>query len=310
MIYGCFEPVEFDNHSSKSTYAVNCVLEADSTILCFVSRTKYENGTIQNKFVSNALVIIKSNSSADTLSYNPKVSGYQNHHIIKENTLYECEIRINEDTALYASTFIPKKPEIDSIFHAYINTGVVDERVINIVFNDDPDEDNYYKLSLNSLQSIENFDQTTGETDSLMGISGSYIIDYSGIAEIAIMYDMAEFTEQYLAPDDIIEPEIYAQTGGQTLIFSDKAFKGEKCTLKVLADYKTETDSTAFFQLSAISPAYYHYYESFALAVLVADDPFAEPVNIYTNIINGKGLFAASASDTCSLGFLNNGPND
>jgi hypothetical protein len=300
MIYGCFEIVEFNNHSSKGIYAVNCLLEADSTVLCFVTETKYNNGTIQNKFVSNAQVILKSNSSTDTLLYNPEVSGYQNHHVITENRVYECEVRINEDTILYASTFVPGKPEIDSIFHTYINTGVVDERVVNIVFNDDPDEDNYYKLSLNALQSIENNDILAGETDSLMGISGSYIIDYSGIAEIAVMYDMAEFTDRYLAPNDVFEPEVYAQTGGQILIFSDKSFNGEKCILKVLADYELATDSTAFFQLSAVSPSYYHYYESFALANMVEDDPFAEPVNIYTNISNGKGLFAASASDTCS----------
>lgn len=45
-------------------------------------------------------------------------------------------------------------------------------------------------------------------------------------------------------------------------------------------------------QINKVSPAYYNYKETLALQSSINNNPFAEPVSVYSNIRNGYGIFA------------------
>lgn len=45
-------------------------------------------------------------------------------------------------------------------------------------------------------------------------------------------------------------------------------------------------------QINKVSPAYYNYKETLAPQSSINNNPFAEPVSVYSNIRNGYGIFA------------------
>lgn len=89
-------------------------------------------------------------------------------------------------------------------------------------------------------------------------------------------------------------------------------FFGEKTAASVLQNYPLRTlynyfpgggysivngdtvkiDAEFFLQISSVSNAGYKYFTSYAQSIVNRGNPFSEHVNVYSNIKNGKGIFA------------------
>ena len=49
---------------------------------------------------------------------------------------------------------------------------------------------------------------------------------------------------------------------------------------------------TDILNVRAINAEYFKFYQTLGLQSVLSEDPFAEPVNVYSNIENGFGVFA------------------
>lgn len=89
------------------------------------------------------------------------------------------------------------------------------------------------------------------------------------------------------------------QSYGESILFNDGFFDGKKYHIKVTSSYYSdfignkESQSKYTIVLRNTSKSYYLYRQSVELQAWVQDDPFAQPVQIYNNINNGFGIFAA-----------------
>ncbi|MDQ3190127.1 MAG: DUF4249 domain-containing protein [Bacteroidota bacterium] len=90
-----------------------------------------------------------------------------------------------------------------------------------------------------------------------------------------------------------------ADYGSDALLFSDEHFNGKDYTLEVLFSklyYENREDYEIFLNIASVSKEHYLYKTSLTVHNQTANNPFAEPAPVYTNVKNGLGIFASKNS--------------
>ncbi len=84
-------------------------------------------------------------------------------------------------------------------------------------------------------------------------------------------------------------------SGDRTLLFSDETFNGKEKTVRVYYHHEEYTQVAAV--LRSITREYYLFLKSFDAYLATEDNPFAEPVEVFSNVENGFGIFGLSVQD-------------
>ncbi len=93
---------------------------------------------------------------------------------------------------------------------------------------------------------------------------------------------------------------------GSEPFFSDALFDGESHEIEVSSfDLAVEAslERVIWFQIRHVSENYYRHLRSALLHKTTDDNPFAEPVRVYSNVENGYGIFAGYSAQTFKLTF-------
>jgi hypothetical protein len=83
------------------------------------------------------------------------------------------------------------------------------------------------------------------------------------------------------------------------LLFDDRLFDGDEYVLSVSCQEARPTEKfpeqVFLYKMSlrSLSSAYYNYRVTYNLQQETKGDPFAQPVQVFNNIQNGYGIFAA-----------------
>jgi uncharacterized protein DUF4249 len=159
-----------------------------------------------------------------------------------------------------------------------------------IEFEDRADEKNYYMLSIDNFR-VEVFE---------------YYDEFN-----RVHYDTISYNDSYFESDDIIIEHWMYMENSEFIMFTDNLISGKTYELNIrLEDYssfdygyniQSSDTSTVYFNLYSVSESYYQYFKSFSMHRNARDNPFAEPVQVYSNIENGLGVFAGFSSDTDSI---------
>ncbi len=142
---------------------------------------------------------------------------------------------------------------------------------IKIVFNDPAGKDNYYGLSVHIT--YEEIDYVTMEPTGNIVTRLVYI---------------------YSDSDMFVEDE--SHNYGGKIYFDDLLFEGQSKSVEVgLYDYiMSMVDSVKIeVHLEQLDPAFYKYVVSNEAYQQAHNNPFAEPVQVYTNIHGGLGIFSS-----------------
>jgi hypothetical protein len=76
-------------------------------------------------------------------------------------------------------------------------------------------------------------------------------------------------------------------------IFDDRLFNGENYPVDIVFDkYSIHNTDSLLLKVHSLSEAYYNYLKRFELKSNTSGNPFAEPVQMFTNINCGRGIFA------------------
>jgi hypothetical protein len=84
------------------------------------------------------------------------------------------------------------------------------------------------------------------------------------------------------------DPLITADNG---LLVKDILFNGQETEIKFRVDTRGDSKSRVRITLSSISKDYYNYLATMQLQVQNNGNPFAQPINVYNNVVNGFGIF-------------------
>jgi len=265
----CRKVIEIDLTPTDSKVVVNSFFTDNSQMKVHLSKSI---GILENIIpeCTDATVIIRKNDIIIDTMY--LESGYYYSHILaKKNTDYALEIIVPGMETVFCEDIIPEKTVLQS--YVLTQSVMIDEDgfVINelqLNFRDFAGP-NFYEVELEAETMI------TGYKMGLWFMKNSDpIITSTGLLD----YDP------------------------KTLIFSDKMFDGKSCSVKVYyAIQSGEPDYRLKVIFRSVSESYFRYKErQFAYLFSLDSDIFSgmsEPINLYSNITGGYGIFAGYSSD-------------
>lgn len=308
-LISCEKEIDFNGKITDPLLVVNCLVEADSTIWMDISTSNffldnknhfdtiknadvklYINNVFKEKinYISGFIILkeqgntlyrnIKSGYhsvyrpiSGDSIKITVKADGFD------EVSAYSCVVKdaavLNIESSLesqeqygYDLTISKPNGEIITIGRNYSGYSHVKIKV------DDPaDETNYYRLAVSNEYGSTWFEKD----DPVFGNSSDQnLFDFVSSGNEAIFSD-----ELFNGQKKEVNFSIWKNT---TVIFDE--YK------ELYGDYYSNVNSIYYVDLQQISKETYLYLKSRDQAVYNNNNPFSEPVQIYTNINGGIGV--------------------
>ena len=215
---------------------------------------------------------------------------------------YACKVVIPGFDTLFAKTEMPEKPVVTRV--EIMENATVDEEgtacpAIMISFNTNPDKNLYYQSCIDAA--FFSYSYYHGQVYNSTGAKGTM--------------------HTSINTDD----PVLLNEGSDQLLFSNEIITDNNYTLKVNASFNNHSYSHygnevvydsivrkgyVVVSMSGISESCYHYrksqeayqepdaYSNLFLGVIT-------PINLYSNVRNGRGVFAAIAPMTCDTIFIN-----
>jgi len=254
-------------------FVINTILEPGKPVEVFVTNTKgaLEDGTFSP--VRDAKVeIIEEGGKSHTLVFrslsndNIHHTGYTSDELeIEAGKTYEVIASGRFPTA-NAKVTVPLPVEVKSFT---IQPGSQGKVEFEVVF-DDPEEESFYEIMLDSRGYMLSH-----------GAFGSDTVRWSGNINIA--------------PLNPIYKKDYYNRGN--LLINDMLFNGREARVGmegILLNRSEEMEVTIY--LKRVTEAYYNYHHTIGMQRYTEYDPFAQPVQLYNNVENGRGVVMAGAT--------------
>jgi len=278
LLFSCKK--EFDLLNEVPVVTVGCFLKQNDTIKVYLTYTKQTDKDFSYypafDFVANADVYIYEENILKEKLTHIKQGYYKSlNYLPVENKKYQIKINVPGFDTISAETFIPKFKDLDTIYYENIDKTELDDDFeyyfarLNIKFTDNKNEKNLYMINM--------FNWWT-----------------------------------YYQTDDILIKEIISANsyfGAREIFFTDDFLNGQNYNMQIDAAYNGNDSVNIVMDYCNISEEMYEFLKTKFLLQKTYDNPLAEPVIIYSNIINGTGIFAGysfkSYNFTCYLDSIN-----
>lgn len=264
----CQKVIDIELPPTDPKIVVNSFFTDNSPIKIHLSKSI---GVLENTIpeCTGATVVLRENNIIiDTLFFQ---SGYYYSHILAEtNKNYALEVIVPGMETVFCEDIIPEK----TLLQGYVCT---DSVLI--------DEDGFI---INELKL--DFQDSAGPSFYEVQLSANYIIDNN--------YTSIWFMKN---SDPIITSTGLLDYNPKTLIFTDKLFDGKHCSAKIYFATQAYADYNLKITFRSVSESYYKYKErQYAYLFSLENDIFSgmsDPINLYSNIKGGYGIFAGYSSD-------------
>ncbi len=291
VLVGCETTEKIDDFPLRpSKLVVNCYFNTDSTWKFQVSKSLSVLDNAEIKLIRNANIkLYKEGELLNTISSIGADGWYRSpENFPEEGKEYSIEVTSPDfKDGIQAKDVVPVKPSIlnagiivtDSSFYDhgyyYYSYGYV-KGSFEITLADQMNVSNYYQLKIYYMDSV--FNNYTEEREfshlqkSLISITSE---------------DMnVENSREY----------------GTSLLINDYMIDGQNYTLSVdFNDWNAMRKKEYLIELTSITRSGYLYRKTIDESNNSRNDPFAEPVMIYSNVSNGFGIFSAYSSGIYSL---------
>ena len=283
LVYiSCEKVIPFEGDVNIPKLVINSIFQSDSTFKVHVSSSRSVIDTASFQNIEDAVVTIKDDNGSiiETLNY-VENGFYIGQTFPQENQTYSLQVTHPNYTNITSSDSLPSPITINSIDTSTTVDPINGDRLqITLNFNDPESSQNYYLIetySVNEYLLIKNSDTTEYELDT---------------------------TKQFM----VLTDEVF-QNGGSPWreqgLFNDLLFNGQNKALELEIPYENYSGIEVGYEwsyktlsvrvnLHNISKSYYYYRTSLELYQGASGNPFAQPVQVYSNIENGFGVFAGS----------------
>ena len=295
----CTKEIEFDAQDIAPRIVVNSLFTNDSIWAAHISRsvgvlettsyTTIDNASV-NIFDDNANLVTTLTHQGDGLYTSPSGATPQ------ANQSYTIEASASGYESVNASNSIPSAVPIYQL-DTVTSTNSDGETILEttITFQDPPSVSNYYMLEVL--------------------VTGTWINnewEWDTVANEWVA-DTIEFREPLqISCDDInVETVNRFNFGGFEntylyLMLKDQNFDGENYALTfTVINYAELKDMDLFGEIRLVntSEEYFNYLKSFNMYQRTINNPFATPVQVYSNVNNGMGIFAGGTLTSWTVQF-------
>lgn len=286
-ILACNKTLDFDDEGYANQIVVNSTISTNSYFTSYISKSRsiltrnqsatpvegsmdlYEDGTLIRQFPTQ----LGAFSATDITP--------------KAGSTYRMVITA-EGKKLEAETMIPNKVEVLSVDTTSVKSSNNLRNIIIKMKIKDPEGDDYYRIVY-------------------MRETISYIQDNKGARKYYKSYNQSG-----IASDDPVFKSVYNNFGDEIIngpgndynIFPDTYFNGKEYSIKFSTtpgyygntysyySYGTPIYERNEIHVQKLSKDLYNYLKYLKLYNFYHDNPFAEPVPVYSNVKNGIGIFA------------------
>lgn len=270
LLASCEKEIPLDEDQIKPRIVVNSVFAANDTVKIHLSESRnilYNNGgTLPNITDATAKLFDGSNNELGTFTHDMEGNYYLASSLPQAGNSYQLTVsHPNFDNITSTST----TPSIVNII-AIDTSRIGDQLYIDIQIDDNPNQTNYYSLSARTHSSY------TWETEPGVFETETYAYD------------------SWICSKDINVEGTASETGeicSQELLFSDKSFNGTSYTFR-MSDYYDESRDYLIISLRSMSADLFKYRVTYNNYQENSGNPFGEPVQVYSNIENGFGIFS------------------
>ena len=268
LLSGCEKTVSIDVGQIKPRLVVNSILDKDSIIRVQLSKSKSMMDSTQSIDRINDATV----------------------KIFRDNILIQTLTK--GTNGLYSSTL---KPLVASNYRIEIDNTVFGHIEATSLIPSTP----------NPITAIETTELTPGSAPQYLKFKIG--LKDEGVAP-CYFYLRAFLIKKNYAPGANPKYVIASRIGSddnivvvddQTLmgvVFSDASFMKSNYELIVYTNTRVTVDYNLWFELSSVTSDYYKYLVSIIMQNTAGNNPFAEPISIKSNIINGTGIFGAKNS--------------
>jgi hypothetical protein len=277
----CEKVVPFEGDIDSSKLVINSIFESDSIfkVHVSVSRSVIDTSSFQNIVDANVKIKDENGYLVETLNHTNN-GFYSGQNIPEENKTYTLEVEHPNFTNITASDSLPSPITINNVDTSSILDPINGDRLQITINFDDP---------LN----VQNF----------------YLVETYSVNEYLLVYglDTVERELDTIQQTMFLTDEVF-QNGGSPWreqgLFNDLLFDGQSKTLEIEIpsnfkgnenDYEWSYNTIGLrVYLHNISKSYYYYRSSLEQYQNASGNPFAQPVQVFSNIENGFGIFAGS----------------
>jgi len=305
---GCETVIDYRGPETEPRAVIYALLEPDM----FISVTVSESHSVfqipwKPRQIRDATVRVRRDGKLlETLAYqgsdpadeNAPVSPYSKYtsetNKPEYGHVYRIEVMIPGYPAAYGETELPAPVAVELADTTYSDIGYGNRRLtVKLRFRDPADGKNYYRLTAPSTRG-----NYYGDHGQPYDPEQKVYVRINDLSYGALGDPIISPTKE----DDLLD--IYPQN--EYYIFTDDLIPGKEYTLNL--EYNGFHFSTehyeflrAFFRLNSITRDLYLYLQSYSAYNRTADNPFAEPVPVYSNITNGLGIVGALSFSQDSL---------
>lgn len=289
LFIGCEKEISIDVLEPPSSVVVNSLFSNDSVLRISLGRTY---GILEPKEKNNVaadIELYEKDKLIDTLTLNG--NNFESKQIPSEAKNYRISIKLNDGSIVSAQDYVPSAPQVisstyrDSVFVG--DEGDIFSQV-SLEIMDSGEQTNFYEVNL-VLKVIDN------END---------------------LPDYLKETDLFFEPinnDLVLLNEGLLSYYPNFLLFTDELFNGKNYELNIsfrpenISFYGNNSNQNVglVMEFRNVSENYYHYKRGLLQHVFNQDgdvwDGTGEPVQLFTNITNGYGIFAGYSQSTDTI---------
>ena len=295
IIAGCKEIIDYDEKSVREALVVSGILEQGKVIDIRLSKSinRFDDAGFQ-QIEDKIIVYFEDGVRMGELRNAGKGRYVSDGFLATPGKAYRIEIFDNGKEIASAETFLPIPLRINGLDSISMIINGNKRLLVKLNFDDPPGTENFYRLELHEDLFVPYLTSKNEVSVRMITIPGEINTEKNWLIR-----GMGLFSEN---------DKFHDWASNRFYIFSDRYIQGNKLSLELDMPY-FRTDSVLGtnrkIYLQSISRDYFYYLRSVMQQVSTSENPFNEPVQVYTNINGGVGIFGAFSQSVDSLIHIN-----
>lgn len=288
IISGCTKYLDFEGEDAEPRLVLNGIFTPDSTFRIELSHSAgyISQQPLRTLHNGNVVVYSENGEFLDSLKHAGK-GIYKGVVTAQAGKSYKIGASAPTFENIYAVDYIPEPVFVSSWNVSPSDIGLTEYSYtldVDFVINDQRGVQNYYVLEFYGKRSYYVKYEYDPNTEDL--VPDTVFFDDPGLQRLPFETSESILTsETDLAFD---EGSYYASS----LAFCDNLFDGKSQKFRVRLSFYMDGITDIEMVLKSCSEAYYRYKRSIENYRNADGDPFSQPVQVYTNIENGLGIWA------------------
>ena len=290
VLVGCETVIDVELPLHKPRLVANAFFTQDSTWDVRVSESISYTTDGRAPSVTDATVEIWRENNLQYTLNNMGGGRYRSDQQPEPETAYTIRITAPGLDGIEGTSLIPTGGSIESVHARFVENAALYESEIDITvtIQDRPDSDDYYNIRVIAVGEREE-----AEVEDGRGYAAWRDSSYTPI-----------FTSDLVFTEDPLDAERVIMF--TDAFFTDELFQGRSYDLKFsiypIIINKLPIDTCRYYvQLLTVSEEFYFYQLSASQQRGTDQDPFSEPVDVYSNLTSGFGIFAGYHSQVVEV---------